>query len=576
MNALNFLHRDGVSRRLVLATFGLMPLFFFRDYVDSFTEGKWVFLYLASAILGCVQGFKNEWVRPRFSTVQNVLLVGLVCLALESTARYGWLLQSRVAIDRMVFVFWVWILWCHIQSPGFVQRLGYVLIPASVIVIAIGLAQIVGIDANVVPIGQDGHASLFGNHNFVAEFLAYTLVFNLLVLRSEPVRWRRFGIELVCGAALAYIVHLHCRAVYCGLVASLILLIAFLRILPLASGLRILIAAIGTYLLPFLSLSKGGASGLVTKLAETNPVAIALSKGATSLFERFNIWDVLLATAYHHPGGIGPGNFAFGHMPEAMQKPALVIREMHFWLHPHNELLRFLVEDGWVFTALLCVFFAILVRQTLGHSLAEGSSAFWRSDRGILLVGLGSIFLVTSAVSFPLYLSFSFLIGALLTAIALTSIPSLTWSPPRFFKISIPTVLALALVNLAYRIDFVEHVAREENRNERLTSQACDLMPNHWMVCQMAANANIHFGHFADAQRRLDFMLERTPLHYPALKTQAFLAAQAGKPFDECVSLWTYHSIFRGGTALSQRMNDVCGPVLLDQLRTSAIRIGSL
>lgn len=555
--------------------FTLIPFVFIAEYVDYFTEAKWVFLYGATGVLLIVTSLtKKEFIIPRLQTWQIAVVLALVVIFLQNTTRFGWLFQGRVVLDRILFCIWAWIFFLKIrETPKFLMYLSYSLLVSAVLVTTIGLLQCSGVVFSFLPSGYSGNSASFGHVNYTAEYLAYAIVFFLVFHKDETRFYRRLLFEISTAAAVAYVIHLNCRAVFLGLIASLVYLVIFARVLPKLAFVRVCTLSFLLYAAP--TLLQSFRQQIQTVPVVHNPVTSVLAKGTATIHERFFIWQDLLATTLANPAGIGPGNFAFGHLLASGKTPHSEIREFFFWHHPHNEFLRFLVEDGWLFTGLLSILYCSLIWTSWRKYRAtqQGSTEYESlTKKWKLLVSLGLILLTSGGFSFPLYLPFSFLVAALLTALLFTLQKERLVIKPKFYsKMLLTLVLCIAFLNLAGRVDLAEYVAKNRLNSEADTDLACRMLPHHWPVCLAAAQANIDHNHFDAAKAKLDRILQMFPFHYPALRTQAFLAAQQGNGFDECMSLWAYDAILRNPSSMTERKNAVCSHEFLQEITRSSL-----
>ncbi len=510
----------------------------------------------------------NKISLPSLQAWQQLLAIAVLVIILQNTLQFGFLLQARAFLDRLLFVLWTVIFLQELRkNRDFLGTMAYGLLVPTCVLTSIGLCQVYGMSFQSIPIGSDAKAALFGNNNYIAEYLAYVCILFLFALKREKQVYRKFIFEFASAASLAYIIHLNCRAIFIGLACALIYMIFFIRLLPNMAILRMSLLSLFFYFLPNLVSHKE------KKAAISGPVTHLIAKGTASIRERVFIWEDLLSTSFSNPAGIGSGNFSFGHISASLGNAKSEIREFFFWQHPHNEWLRLLVEDGWLFTVCLSVLYFSLVYgawRKVRVAKRQGTLTKETQSKWQILLSLGIILLASGACSFPLYLSFSFLIAALLTALLceLQAEP-LTLKVKKILIIVLALLLNLAFLNLASRVDFAEYVSKKRLHSEIDTDSACRQVPNHWQVCVAAINNHIVRRNFREAELKLSAILERAPLHYPALKMQAFLAEQKANRFDECLSLWLYDSILKNASSLTTHKNEICPADLLQEFSRS-------
>lgn len=575
-NSINKLLRSYFITISITLVFCAIPLVFYSKYIDSYSEAKWIFLYLSSAVLAIAILFNEKSLN--FFRLRNWQITLLFCLFIafaQNILRYGWLFQERVFLDRLLFVIWSWIIFQALtKEKHFIKILSFgFLLPTSLILTLIFWGKL-GFTVKWLPEGANDQSHFFGNHNYVAEYLAYVLVLFLFALREEGQSYRKMILEWTIGASLVCILFLNCRAVFLGLLFALIYMVFVIRLVSKSSMIRISLISLFFYFLPsFPGLLHHSPD--LTKLELSRPIANILNKTSSSIYERVYIWQDSLTASLANPSGIGSGNFSFGHILASLENGRSQLREYAFWQHPHNELIRFLVEDGWLFTAFLIIFFLSLiwvVLKNIQQLKKTGDLSVLFQKKWQILLSLSCIFLLSSSLSFPLYLSFSFLIAAFLTSILLDLQGETSTVEINKTLMILPVFIVSALFfSLAKRIDFAEYVSKQKLDSEFATAKACRQLPTHWPVCLAAVHAHIVNQHFSEAESILDSILDRAPFHYPALKMQAFLAEQKNNGFDECMTLWLYDAILKEQSSLTKHKNKVCRPEFLQDLSIAKI-----
>ena len=247
-------------------------------------------------------------------------------------------------------------------------------------------------------------ASVLGgmsNVNLYAGFLALALpvcVSALFFLKG----WWRWGAIVVSLAVFSMVVLLQTRSAYLGLAGSsavaLILVVVFARRLGITQRMRWWVAAVG-------GLMAAGVLVFVACAPESNPVALRLRTFLTggadaTLGARFMAWKITLQMiADHFPWGVGPGNFTV-RLDEYFNAGTDFRGEGTNWIHPHNDYLAVLAEQGLA---------GILAYLGIFLSAAWNCLCVLRSENsridGWLAIGILAAlvaYLLDSAFNFPL------------------------------------------------------------------------------------------------------------------------------------------------------------------------------
>jgi hypothetical protein len=272
--------------------------------------------------------------------------------------------------------------------------------------------------------------------------------------------------------------------------------------------------------------------------------------------QRFRIWEGTVELVRDHPLGVGAGNFGDLFLAYGGDVP-LVPREEVVFLHPHNEYLRALAEEGLILVALVLYLFLRLLLDLR----AAPDPALWRSPAGLLLLG-ASVFLAVEALfQFPLATAFGALTVALLLGLALRFLGPLPESPTSASGRS-RTVVGVTVLGVALMLVLLYRVAASEylfvNRRDDLAAQAraCRLNPRNLPACVTAAWLEAGTGKMGDARRRLVRVLERAPRYFPALKLLAEIALEEGDLEAGCLYLGAYDILFLEGSSLHGKLHE--------------------
>lgn len=533
----------------------IVPLCFNSAYINYFSQAKWIALYVMTAIAVVMTGLET-FVLPKLSRLELTLFIAIIAVYAQNVLRFGIANQDIAIQDRLIFLIWV-VLWFRtLQIKGFLTTLAFAIIACAAVVDVVGYVQYFGWD--LVPRGPSRPASLFGNVNNAAEFLAYSMAFAIIAYRNTSVNRVKIGIEVFIGATLSFLVYLACRSANLGLLVAIpFLLIAFRPFSKWAYA-RILffanVAFCSVKIAEFLRYNQTWTSGYQRQIG---------IKGMESINSRLAIWQDSLQTALDQPTGVGAGNFNFGHVLASL-KNYHPIDEFMLWEHPHNEVLRMIAEDGWIFAFAVLVFIASVALRVVRK---------WRFDRTgeplKLLIGLTIILIPSALTAFPTRLPGEFLIVTLIIALAFTvigDVVELRRRPVVGFGFAV--MIALLLLSTAYRLDYGESALRDPTANFARSERACDLLPR-WQVCLKAIEYNIMNSEWDKAQYKLDRILSAQPYNYMAFKAKANLAMKQNQGSNACATVWAYEAIVGDSRSFDVTARNVCNPLLLEELARS-------
>lgn len=571
---------------ILLFILSCLPLYFNSTYIDAYTQGKWTFLYATTAV-GLILSFMGpkDFVIPQFSKLQQVLLICLLTISTQNLIQHGPFSQSLPMVDRVIFLIFVFYFIQALTSPSFLRSLSLIFILNAILIMTVAYLQAAELNPPI-PNGGGGFSSLFGNTNFTSEFLAYTLVFSFFYYPTVSSSHKKILLEIAMGTFLAYILYWRCRSAYLGLLLCVPYILWRLRPMSGTAVLRVLsFTTFFFYFQRFLSqrftskifesFSKNEFFSIfdsqkVKPLLAINTDLTDSLKAYYTINMRWSIWLDALELALRKPAGTGMGSFTFAHILDSVQRRS-IIEEYILWEHPHNEVVKFVVEDGWLFFGLLvvlCLSFLIKAWR-VKRPEAKSTPNHWQ-----YFISLFAIFLFNSLTSFPLSLPLEFLIAALLLALLFHHAGE--WKELKlnrgFFSLGSLTLSALVFSSF-YRVDFAERVFKDKGSSLYQTDRACQLVPSHWQVCLAAARNHMSWRDWDGAEKVLKDILLVHPYHYPALRVSAELSSLRKNQWDECLSLWAYDRILSDRSDLKQRKEGSCSKELLENLSNSHLPV---
>jgi O-Antigen ligase len=553
-----------VVEALVLAMFLVVPVCASSLFWDQFTTVKWYALH-ALAILLLLAQLRRYPSRPLPDLLKKLWLPmsALAALAVYNCVRSGLAVAMQPLLERFTFVTVALCLFGYLQrNQGDTDRIGIAVGAATVLVDAYGLAQELGFRPLPPLTAGDQRSSFFGNVNLAAQFLGFATLF-LLSLRTRGAAGRpgrALALEAVLVATFVYLYLLRCRSVFLALAAAAALWLVkrpdakwvLARTLPAAA------------LIAFL-LFRGAVPG-ATPLS-TGP-ATAQAK-ASSFSIRLGLLEATLRMIRENPMGVGSGNYADQFVPY-LSRGRLVPDESLLYASPHNEYLRVVAEEGWVFALLVAGVLAVFLRQLHRSSAIDR----WRSDQGILLGSMIVFYAVEGAFQFPLSMAVGSMMAAFIAGLGLRCLsrpPDAvgTSAVPRSRDRAVTAgwLIAASAAGVAlYRMAASEYLFVHSQRRVDL-ERACRLNARNTEACVLAAWTQIQAGDDPAARRSLAAVLKHFPYYYPAIKLLAENAFARGETGEGCLYFWIYDGLFRGASTLHGVLVERCPAGVLDGFR---------
>jgi O-antigen ligase len=540
---------------VVLVLFVAVPLAASPRLWDQFTTAKWYLLEALAAFWFLIELWRCGscgW--PTFVRQRRLVVLGLAGLVVLNCFRAGVAWAVPALLDRLGFVLLVLAAYWYFRRNG--GWMGSIVLGVGLslsLVVAVGLAQVLGWQALPFLSGGDQRSAFFGNVNMTAQFVGLAVIFLLAGCPSAShVRVRK----TLTAAGFVYLYFLSCRSVYLALAGALAFLVATRR-LSVGSLLRMLgTATVGVLILLYLGPLLGEETALRGPLSTE-----VLAHKATSTEWRLAVWKSTLSLIRNHPLGVGSGNFGDAFIPYQLGLEGIPGESVLFRT-PHNEYLRTLAEEGLVVGVVVAVLLLSLLRR-LHVSPRVGR---WRSEHGALL-GAGLVFLLMEAFfQFPLGTAFGGLATAVLLGLGVAILePSPGEEGTRAgegclvrWRVVGTLVAAIAVIGLG-RVATSEYLF--VNRRDDLAAQetACRLNPRNLPACVTAAWLRARAGDRRQARTLLVQVLQRSPYYHPAIRLLGEEAAAHGDPQEACRYLWVYDQLFRERSAVHARLGRLCG-----------------
>jgi hypothetical protein len=258
---------------------------------------------------------------------------------------------------------------------------------------------------------------------------------------------------------------------------------------------------------------------------------------------------------------MGVGSFDFSHaFPPYHVAGSLPRDEAVEYRHPHNEMLRVVAEEGWIFAGLAALLLAgLLWALARSRRVRRG-----RGERGAFLIAAGAFLAVESTFQFPLAMAVGALAFALWLGLALALVEPPAPSPapaPRApaLQALLSALVSVGLVAGAARAAWSEYLFVNHQSDLASQDRACRLDPRNLPACVSAAWLESESGHYDAARARTLAVLARSPYYGPAVKLLGEVALTAGDSPAGCFYLWLYDALFHGASSVHPRLAE-CPP----------------
>jgi len=534
---------------LVFCLFLGVPLAASPLFWDQFTTVKWYVLellaalwLLSEALLVHSRGCPSFVRRYRLGFAVMGLLLVASCFRLGLQAAGVPLLDRAAFAALALCFFWYFARGAGLRSATIAVGL------AAVLVDAYGLAQFAGWRPLPFLTAGDQRSAFFGNVNLTAQFLGLAVVFLLAALSGTSSRLLRVMGESTLALSLAYLYLLSSRSVALAIVATLGAW-ALVRRVPLGALVR---AAVGAALVVWL-------------LPARESLDVVREHKWLTIAQRLSVWKGTLHMIRDHPLGVGAGNFSDVFLAYGADVP-LLPREDVVFLHPHNEYLRLLAEEGLILGGVAVYLVSRLLRDLRRASVP----GLWTSPAGLLLLGASTFLAVEAFFQFPLSEAFGALAAALLVGLAFSALEPSPMSPRSVPGRASPATVVPAALGAVFVLVMLARVATSEllfvNRKDDVAAQerACRLNPRNLPACVTAAWLEAGTGKVPEARRRLVHVLERAPRYFPAIKLLGEISLEAGDHAAGCLYLGAYDALFQGGSSIHGRLQEQgCDPAAM-------------
>lgn len=388
----------------------------------------------------------------------------------------------------------------------------------------------------------------FGNINMSAFFMGVVLICTLYYLAYKETKWHQscFGLITLSGCCI-YLYYAGCRSVFLGSILAVVSLIPLMRIKRIYGY----VFTVLTITVLFINSTPS------QSLSNNNHTSIDKSMTAdkkTSAIHRWTLYQEAFDLIKDHPFGVGPDRFEFAIIPYKDQHTFLISPENELEKSPHNELLRWLAEEGWITTSLLLFLVGMVVFQK--RSLLLNAL---KTSEGKFALSLSVLLVPEFLFQFPLQAAFPYLIVCLLGGYLL----SVCFLQTNMTRMVQPSALILGLFTLTYGtlislFLFAKAVESKQFYSPQNLERACALTPFNWRVCVLKGIHQLNTQQPFEAMLTFQRELDRRPTNFVAQKLLGLSLISLGMPETGCQSLRLYDQALNHKSQLHSYIMDTC------------------
>ncbi|MGZ3712654.1 MAG: O-antigen ligase family protein [Bdellovibrionota bacterium] len=382
--------------------------------------------------------------------------------------------------------------------------------------------------------------STFGHANHAAQFLGIALLMWWSIPRPRISWWIQPALS---GFALTYFLLLRCRSTFVGMALGLLVLAAFryrregrafVKKPAVWGSALVLFAAFAGF-----QLARG-------KSLEDLVHLKILSEKSSMFIWRGDVWRQTVEMIRENPLGIGPDRFPFQFIPYHARGTTLT--ENGIADTPHNEVLRYLAEDGVVLGPLYLIAILLLVGRWLK-----------RKEEWSLLLPTLAFIAVEGLTQFPFYCPFPSYILALILGYMATKVwpKELAVSKRSWVRVVVGMAFAVQLFITTKVV-----IARSYEHADTLEKAelSCRMVPLNWKSCLMQTKLELDKNDLNAARASAEEILFDDPWNFSAMRYLSIVAYRQGDHLEACFYLWKYDHIFYDHSSIHDRLAQNCLP----------------
>ncbi len=517
---------------LFISSLFLMPFLYSTDWAQYYIYPKTIFLDVLISIAAFGLLFFKEWSLPK-----NVFFYGgLTLLAVTKLAStvMNWsfvtvnsLLNAFSFILLILFISQIWKKFKfsleNFWWPLFLSTLGLF------VFVAIQFYQSRYLNKNPEPLF---FSATFGNINMLCEYLVFLLPLNMFFLKTQKGKYQ-LASALMTFCTLTILLVGQSRSVFLGI------LICF--VYEVWKGLTKLQWLV--YVLA--SLTYFGSQSLPT----VNMDYDAVKKG--SLMKRETLYWGASKMLLDHPLGIGGAQFEYSYIPYQLTTEEAPVEREKFNT-PHNELLKWGIENGWLYLAAAVFVIGLLLKEIwqIKNQGKEDSEAptFYRTS---FLVMAPQVFF-----QFPFENPTSFLLMSILFSWFILNFEQIKFYSPKKAKLGL-LLIALIFSCKAVIQTWSKWAESTASKDREAMELACPLDRSNWRLCFFYSLVLIEKAPI-EGLKNTQAQLKERPFDFHALRALAFYFISQNDRTNSCEVTQVYNTFFKGTSYFSQFIRDNC------------------
>ncbi len=368
----------------------------------------------------------------------------------------------------------------------------------------------------------------FGNINMMCEYLVFMLPFGFLMLRQSE-GWKAWLLQGGLTFWITIIMVGQGRSAWMAL--AMVFAYGVWRGLSRrewASFLIALVCYLGAQQIP------------------TNGMDYAESKRG-SLNKRMTLYNGATRMLANHPFGIGGGEFEYGYLPYQMTTEEAPVEREKFNT-PHNEFLKWGIENGWAYLLIMCAWWLFLGQAVWKIQASKEVQTFYRT--AYLVLGPQLFF------QFPFENPASYMVMAFMIALMLAAGKTQEFQLKKWGRVAIGVLAAFLLIR-ATALTTSKWVESQSYNDRNAMEFACPLDHSNWRLCFLYSMALLDF-YPEDALKIIKIQLTQRPFDYHALRALGFFYIKSNKLKDSCEITQVYDSLFLGTSLFTPFIKDNC------------------
>ncbi len=368
----------------------------------------------------------------------------------------------------------------------------------------------------------------FGNINMMCEYLVFLLPW-LMFLVKRTVGKQNIFVMIATYCSLTILLVGQSRSVWLGL----LIIFAYEAIKGMdRRQWLVYVLAIATY---------WGTQAIPTAGIDYDQA----KKG--SLAKRQTLYVGASKMLLDHPLGIGGAQFEYTYIPyqlSSLEDPV----EREKFNTPHNEFLKWGIENGWLYLISAISLLLILLKDVWKFKASEDETTLIRTAYFVLAPQL--------FFQFPFENAASFFLMAFVFGVILSRLPQKTWEVPKWGKV-IVAVLAISLTAKAGTQTYSKWVESHYSKDRETMSVGCPIDRSNWRLCFFYSLSLLE-GYLDDSLKNTQVQLRERPFDFHALRALGFYYISRNDRPKACEVTQAYNTFFKGQSYFAQFIRDNC------------------